>query len=101
MKREKEKKKQDHHLSGEFPGGLVVRIPGFHCHGPGSVTGRGTETLQALWYNNNNKKYIYTQDLSVTLNHNRKDKQLFKKQQQQQQKLHGSNHPKAKSKDKL
>ena len=22
---------------GEFPGGLVVRIPGFHCGGPGST----------------------------------------------------------------
>ena len=26
----------------EFPGGLVVRIPGFHCHGPGSVPGWAT-----------------------------------------------------------
>ena len=26
----------------EFPGGIVVRIPGFHCHGPGSVPGWGT-----------------------------------------------------------
>ena len=47
---------------------------------------RELETLQALWYNNNKNIYVYTQDLSVTLNHNRKDKQLFKKQQQQQQK---------------
>ena len=30
---------------GEFPGGLVVRILGFHCCGPGSVPGRGTEIL--------------------------------------------------------
>ena len=28
---------------GEFPGGLVVRIPGFHCRGPGSIPGRGIE----------------------------------------------------------
>ena len=28
----------------EFPGGLVVRIPGFHCRGPGSVPGQGTES---------------------------------------------------------
>ena len=27
----------------EIPGGLVVRIPHFHCHGPGSVPGQGTE----------------------------------------------------------
>ena len=30
----------------EFPGGLVVRIPGFHCCGQGSVPGQGTEILQ-------------------------------------------------------
>ena len=29
------------------PGGLVVRIPGFHCHGPGSIPGQGTEILHA------------------------------------------------------
>ena len=28
---------------GEFPGGLVVRIRRFHCHGLGLVPGRGTE----------------------------------------------------------
>ena len=27
------------------PGGLVVRIPGFHC--PGSIPGQGAEILQA------------------------------------------------------
>ena len=27
--------------SGEFPGGLVVRILGFQCRGPGSIPGRG------------------------------------------------------------
>ena len=32
----------------ELPGGLVVRIPGFHCGGPGSILGRGTEILQAV-----------------------------------------------------
>ena len=31
----------------EFPGGLVVRIPGFLCHGPGLIPGWGTEILQA------------------------------------------------------
>ena len=29
--------------SWEFPGDLVVSIPGFHCHGLGSVPGQGTE----------------------------------------------------------
>ena len=36
--------------SGEIPGGLVVRILGFHCHGPGSISGRGTEIPQAVWH---------------------------------------------------
>ena len=27
------------------PGGLIVRILGFHCHGPGSVPGQETEIL--------------------------------------------------------
>ena len=31
----------------EFPSGLVVRIWYFHCCGPGSVSGQGTEILQA------------------------------------------------------
>ena len=33
--------------SGEFPGGLVVRIPGFHCRDLGSIPGQGTEIVQA------------------------------------------------------
>ena len=28
--------------SGESPGSLVVRILGFHCHGPGSIPGHRT-----------------------------------------------------------
>ena len=32
----------------EFPGGLVVRIPGFPCCGQGSIPGRGTEIPQAV-----------------------------------------------------
>ena len=31
----------------EFPDGIVVRIPGFHCRGLGSISGWGTEILQA------------------------------------------------------
>ena len=27
----------------------MVRIPGFHCHGPGSFPGQGTEIPQATW----------------------------------------------------
>ena len=28
----------------------MVRIPGFHCHGPGSSPGRGSEILPAVWH---------------------------------------------------
>ena len=35
---------------GEFPGGLVVGIPGSQCRGPRSVPGRGTEIQQAMWH---------------------------------------------------
>ena len=34
----------------EFPDGIVVRIPGFHCRGLGSISGWGTEILQAAWH---------------------------------------------------
>ena len=30
-------------VTREFPGGLVVRIRGFYCHGLGSDPGWGTE----------------------------------------------------------
>ena len=33
-----------------IPGDLVVRILSFHCHGPGSIPGRGTEILKAVWH---------------------------------------------------
>ena len=33
----------------EFPGGPVVRIPGFLCCDPASVPGQGAEILQAEW----------------------------------------------------
>ena len=32
----------------EFPGGPVVRTVGFHCLGPDSIPGEGTEILQAV-----------------------------------------------------
>jgi len=35
---------------GSSPGGLMVRIPGFHCRGLGSVPGLGTKILQATWH---------------------------------------------------
>ena len=29
----------------------MVKIPGFHCHGPSSIPGQGTEILPAVRYN--------------------------------------------------
>lgn len=34
-------------MKRNFPGGLLARILGFHCHGLGSIPGWGTENLQA------------------------------------------------------
>ena len=33
-----------------IPGGLLFRILGFHCCGPGSIPGPETEILQAAWH---------------------------------------------------
>ena len=41
---------------GEFPGGLVVRILGFHCCGLGSIPGRGTEIPQATCHGQKTKQ---------------------------------------------
>ena len=41
---------------GEFLGGLVSRIPGSHCRGPGSIPGRGTEIPQAVQRGKKKKK---------------------------------------------
>ena len=40
----------------KFPDGLLVRIPGFHCHGLGSVAGQGTEILKIAWHSQKMKK---------------------------------------------
>jgi len=32
----------------EFPCDLIIRVPDFHCHGPGSIAGQGTKILQAM-----------------------------------------------------
>ena len=34
---------------GEFLGGPVVGTQRFHCQGQGSIPGRGTKILQAMW----------------------------------------------------
>ena len=43
-------------LLREYPGGLVVRILGFHCHDLGSTPSQGTEIPQAAWYGQNKKQ---------------------------------------------
>ena len=39
----------------EFPGGPVVKILAFHCHGPASIPGQETEILQAVWHSQKKK----------------------------------------------
>lgn len=39
----------------KFPGGLVVKIPGFQCGDPGSIPDKGTEILQAQQHDQKNK----------------------------------------------
>ena len=43
-------------MTGVFPGGLVVRIQCFCCHGPGSNPGQGTEIPQAEQHSQNLKE---------------------------------------------
>ena len=43
-------------INWEFPGGLVVRILGFHCCGPGSIPGWETEIPQAVQRGQKKKK---------------------------------------------
>ena len=38
------------------PGGLLVRILGFHCRGPGSIPGQETEILLALKHSTKQNK---------------------------------------------
>ena len=54
IKKKKRKKKKD---CWEFPGGLEVRIPGFHCCGPGSIPAQGTEILQLAQHGPKKKKF--------------------------------------------
>ena len=58
----------------EFPGGPVVRILRFHCHGPGSIPGHATKILQAARHSqkqNTNqkkkKKFIHQIKLIIAL----------------------------------
>ena len=49
----------------EFPGGLVVRIPGFHCHDPGSIPGQGTEIPKAASHGQKKKRMSSSRCLVV------------------------------------
>lgn len=42
----------------------MVRSSGFHCHGLGSVTGMGTEILQAVWWT---KKRVFQTGLLIKI----------------------------------
>ena len=53
---ETKKKKKKKKIAREFPGGLVVRIQGFHCCIPGSIPGLGTEIPHHMAAKNNKIK---------------------------------------------
>lgn len=55
--RDKWSEQQKNYL-GEFPGGLVVRIPAFPCHSPISIPGWETDILQAAQHGQKQKKDI-------------------------------------------
>ena len=42
----------------EYPGGLLVSIPGFHCHGPRFISGQRTEVPKAAWHRQKKKKGV-------------------------------------------
>ena len=44
-------------VSREFPGGPVDRIWRFHCRGPVSIPGQGTEIPQAAWRGQKTKDF--------------------------------------------
>ena len=48
-------------------GGLVVRIPGFHCRGRGSIPHHGTEILQAVHHGKKKKKLLKSTMTAVGL----------------------------------
>ena len=56
---QKKTKQKNYDIQEEFPGDLVVRIPSFHCHGPASVPGQGTEIQQAVQRSQKKEKEIH------------------------------------------
>ena len=49
----------------------MVKILGFHCHGPGTMPGQETETLQAVWHSQKKKTcgpyYLVPHHSNVTI----------------------------------
>lgn len=52
--------------SREFPGGPVLRIPGFHSHGLGSIPDPGTESLKPSGTARKKKKAVGTKQRQTT-----------------------------------
>ena len=46
-----------------FPGGLVLRIPGFHCYDPGSIPAQGSEIPKAVQQDQKQKKIPQTKNI--------------------------------------
>ena len=44
----------------------MVRILGFHCHGPGSIPGQGAEIVQAAWFSQKKKKKRLKKHIGVS-----------------------------------
>ena len=51
------------------PCGLMVRIPGFHCHGLGPIPVWGTEILQAMQLSQKKKELLYINYGGTSENH--------------------------------
>ena len=57
-------------IAKRVPGCLVVRMLDFHCHGPGSIPGQGTEILQAVKdkMGGGNSQKVETTQMSILIN---------------------------------
>ena len=62
---------------GEFLGGLVSRIPGSHCRGPGSIPGRGTEIPQAVQRGKKKKKIIMDLEIIILSEESQTEKDKY------------------------
>ena len=66
-------------LVGGFPGGLVVRISGFQCRGPGSIPSQETEIPQAMQHGRKNKWLVYFKQVNCMVCELYLNKAFFKK----------------------